>query len=316
MASQLNSMPSKKNKARGKARRAAKSRKAREDGAVNDINSEMQRLQISNNKNSRDKDDDEEALLEEAINLAAAEKEVLKAAARNDKENNSAICRHGNESLPGYQVCSAFMKSFVDEWNACLGGTMRINVVFGNIHEATKTKFYEVWNDPEKLRWIASRLITRGTNMILEGDCRRAGFNAMCSSFFEQWAAIRMYQNETQASCGWQYFRAFCDWTKMSELYYGDEHTLVSFFRKQIPCKCLDNKYKEVKSITKIGFCHNANCSIPDNKAVRSKMFQCTQCRKANYCSRECQVAEWPTHKQFCVVRANISAARKSTQKE
>ena len=58
-----------KEKKRGIARRAAKRRKAREgDAAVNCIDSEMQRLQIS----SKSKDDeDEDALLESAINLAA-----------------------------------------------------------------------------------------------------------------------------------------------------------------------------------------------------------------------------------------------------
>ena len=111
-------MPSKK-KTRGKARRAAKSRKVKEeDGAVNDsINSEMQQMQIGYEKNSQV--DDEEALLEEAINLAAAEREELEAAAKKDGVNNSKKCFHGLVLWPPTHVCEAFMKSFADVHGAC-----------------------------------------------------------------------------------------------------------------------------------------------------------------------------------------------------
>ena len=313
-------MPSKK-KARGKARRTPKSKKAKDDGggAVNDIDSQMQRLQIGNNKNSKDEDDDEEALLEAAINLAASEREELKAAAKNDDVNNSEKCHHGFKPIPipGNHVCEAFIESFVVEFNACCRSNPNIYELFRHIYEATKTKYTEVWNDSDMMQWVASHIIIHGTNEILKGNYSIATHFSMCSSFFEQWAAV-LYQNESQASCVWDKFVDLCDWGKMSELYLGDEHTIVSFFRKRVPCNCLDDKYNEVKSITKIGFCHNPNCSLPERKTVRSKMLYCTQCRKANYCSRECQVAHWPTHKEYCALIAenNKRAAKKSRQKK
>jgi hypothetical protein len=88
---------------------------------------------------------------------------------------------------------------------------------------------------------------------------------------------------------------------KMVELYYADEHTLVQFFRKRIPCSCLDEKYKEVRHITKVGICWNPQCKLPDRMRVkRSGMVYCTRCRVINYCSRECQVDAWPDHKLVC----------------
>ena len=311
-------MPSKK-KARGKARRAAKSRRAREDdGAVNDIESEMQQLQISNiNKNSS-KEEDEDALLEAAINLAAAEREELEEAAKNDEVKNSEICNHGLVSLSMRHVCEAFIQSFVYEFQACSRNNVGIIDGFKRIYEAMRSKYAEVWNGPDNLQWVASYFVSRGTNRILEGDYL-AGFAAMCSSFFEQRATIvvsEVYQNETQVHCDWNIFQILCDWNKIVELYDGDEHTLVSFFRKRITCTCLDKKYKEVKSIKKIGFCDNTSCSLPGQKATRSTMLSCTQCRKANYCSRECQVAHWPRHKEFCVIYARGLAAQKSRQKK
>jgi hypothetical protein len=51
---------------------------------------------------------------------------------------------------------------------------------------------------------------------------------------------------------------------KMVELYYADEHTLVQFFRKRIPCSCLDEKYKESDTLQKWVFAGilNANYLI------------------------------------------------------
>ena len=308
-------MPSKK-KARGKARRAAKSRKEREGGAANNnIDSEMQRLLINNIKKDSQVDDDEDALLEEAINLAAAEKEELEAAAK-----NSEVCDHGFDPTPTTHVCQAFIQSFGDVYEACCEESMsrcrsnpNIYELFDYVYEATKTIHADVWNDPDNLQWVASYFVSLGTNEILGGDYPHAGIRAMCSSFFEQWAA-EIRNNETQDSCGWAVFQTLCYWTKMSELCLGDENTIVSFFRKRVPCKCLDNKYKDMKSITKIGICSNPSCSLPNNFAVRSKMLYCTQCCYSKYCSRECQVAHWPTHKKFCIATARRLAAQKSRQ--
>ena len=71
-------------------------------------------------------------------------------------------------------------------------------------------------------------------------------------------------------------------------------------FEEVIPCSCLDEKYKQVKTITKMGVCRNPQCSLPDMTVERKKMLYCTRCRKVNYCSPECQEADWPQHKKRC----------------
>ena len=89
-----------------------------------------------------------------------------------------------------------------------------------------------------------------------------------------------------------------------------DDHTLVRFFQKRIPCTCLDTKYEEVKSITKMSICHNPSCNLPHRRAARSDMFYCAQCKQANYCSRECQKSDWKRHKCWCnAVTASLDAA-------
>ena len=97
--------------------------------------------------------------------------------------------------------------------------------------------------------------------------------------------------------------------SRAMELYGGDEHSIVRFLRKRIPCKCLDEKYKEAKSTTKMGICFNPGCSFHDGRVERKGMLYCTRCNDANYCSRECHVAHWPRHKKWCEQWAEKRAA-------
>ena len=103
-------------------------------------------------------------------------------------------------------------------------------------------------------------------------------------------------------------------WTKLFELDGSDDHTLFSNYRKQISSSCLDEKYKEVKSVKKMGFCYNVSCSLPGRKVERSKMFRCTRFLHANYRSVECKKADWKRHKKCCdEMKANsVFHAKKS----
>ena len=106
--------------------------------------------------------------------------------------------------------------------------------------------------------------------------------------------------------------KATFDPTKSAELICADEHTLVKYLRKSIPCNCLDEKYKQVKSITKMGLCANPHCCLPDRRAERKTMLYCTRCRSVNYCSPECQKANWSEHKKSCKEASDRSATWES----
>ena len=93
--------------------------------------------------------------------------------------------------------------------------------------------------------------------------------------FFEQHIATHMRKTQpTQMK-----------WQKVQELQEADDHTLVKFLSKLIPCKCLDEKYKEVKSVTKMGTCGYNQYSLFQRQVKRSKMFYCTRCSQVCYCS-------------------------------
>ncbi len=270
-------MPSKKKKRKGKGRVAAKSRKAKEDGAANEVKQ------------------DEDALLEEAINLAAAEREQLEAAAKNDEENNVERCNHGFSPLPRGHVCALFIQSFVRDFS----GSNRSNVVdrFNGVRDALSPKYDGLWNNPDMMELIVSYFSAEGASAILEENNEIVRQSATFAILFDLW--------KDTITCNNDQIRK---WGKVDELSSDtcDEHTIVSFFKKRIPCKCLDKICKEVKSIVKMGLCMNRYCPLPGRKVEASKLMHCEQCQTIKYCSIECQKQDWPSHKEVCVEVSNL----------
>ena len=86
------------------------------------------------------------------------------------------------------------------------------------------------------------------------------------------------------------------EWMTNMDVSNGCQRSLVKYFMKQIPCKCLDNLYAKVKSTTP----KMAVCPGCQQKKPRKSMFICTACERVQYCSKECQMAHVPRHKENC----------------
>ena len=134
---------------------------------------------------------------------------------------------------------------------------------------------------------VISHLTNVGTKHVILGDYAEARNTAYLANSFEQF--IGFIQN------GW-----VPNLTTCKELLQADEHSLVRFFQKRIPCDCLDEKYANVKCIPKMGLCDNVKCGLTGRIAVRSEMLCCSRCKKANYCSTKCQEKDWKRHKEWC----------------
>ena len=257
--SNRSNMPSKKKKkvkVKGKGRGAACKAKAEGDDVRNDVTSQVQRLKI---KNINQDDENEEALLEEAINLAAAEREELEAAEAEGCDHGFVVLPDSLDFLPPQPLelkerhCAEFTDSFMSEFMAtkesCIGDRFLMAV------EATMSSQFGVWNDPQVMQQKKIYLLAKGVDAILEKRVDDARQSAILASFLEQYRAVVVCKTQPV----W-------DWSKIGEFsnYVCDQYTLVSFFRKRIPCKCLDRRYKEVKkSGAKLGLCCNPSCPLP-----------------------------------------------------
>jgi len=218
---------------------------------------------------------------------------------------NDAVCQHGDyPSKADERIVTEFIYAYLAEYNDENKWGIDLATALKGAYKATIGKYAAVWGNLDKLEFVISRFVFFATRYVLNGDIPQACINVTIANYFEQFIA-----------CTFRNSQPSIDGPKIFELHDADVHTLVSYLKKRIPCKCLDKKYKEVKHVKKMGECCNPCCSLPERRAERSKMLYCTRCRRAFYCSRECQKAAWPFHKTFCdknsAIQANFDANKK-----
>ena len=224
---------------------------------------------------------------------------VAEAATNRQQELSSLMqqiymCNHGHVPWQ-VGICAKFASELLHEYNATINRgdspspSPRTHTIKSLQAMKSKEEYAEVWNGAGKMKLIVSYFLSLGTEHATEGNMWAARVYAHYACFFEEYIASEL--NNTQASMN----RA-----KMVELLYAsDDHTLISYLKHRIPCTCLNDLYKQVKSTKKMGLCFNEDCCYPDRMVERDAMLNCTRCRSANYCSRECQVADWPRHKKM-----------------
>ena len=236
--------------------------------------------------------------MEEAINLAAAEKEEMDAAAAQEEEEQLKVCHHGNEVETKELIYFINLFTKIFSSNARRDdGNPEARIILPSIEGATNAveeKYPSVWYDPSKLKKVVSYYLCNGTQHVLQGEFDRARLFAAMASYLETALASRSGK-----------FNLDVNATTMFEVCNCDERTLVKYLKKRIPCSCLDEIYEEVKSITRTGVCHNCSSTVE-----RSKMLTCSRCGDSNYCCRSCQKADWRRHKRICEQSVNLNAER------
>eukprot|EP00985_Skeletonema_marinoi_P018048 scaffold10022_cov156-Skeletonema_marinoi.AAC.5 len=210
------------------------------------------------------------------------------------------VCGHGlNLMSKAVTNCTLFIGAFEDAFRCKAdkdGDSLSSCLIAAE--DATKDEFAEVWNDSAKMEIVTSYFLHLGAQDILEETYDSARVFAVFARYTEQQTAVVLKQTQ-----------ALMHWPKIIEAFTpSDMHTLVKFYRRRIPCSCLDNKYDEVKSIAKIGVCYNPECSVPLEKVERSKTMYCSRCRCVTYCSNGCQKAHWAQHKPVCDKNTDIKA--------
>ena len=157
------------------------------------------------------------------------------------------------------------------------------------------------------MKQVIQYFLHNGTMNILANTGEYSRHSTILARFFEQWLKVKVHKCQ-----------ACIDWPKVIEcgVSHSDEHTLVKYFWRRIRCSCLDKKFEEVKSRTKMGICFNQYCRHPKRLVERSKIRYCSRCRGATYCSRECQAAHWSVHKELCDEVVAIKAEFEASQKQ
>ena len=148
----------------------------------------------------------------------------------------------------------------------------------------------QVWSNDSDLAMAICILIAIGTNFLLVNmEENSILYIAHAIIVLENYGRIGNFT----ASCN---NRAAA--TKFRDLYSGgstgDLRDLLKFFRKRLSCSCLKEMHLYArKTQPKLGRC--SHCHVAKE---RSLLMVCSRCMIDQYCSRRCQVADWPRHKE------------------
>lgn len=214
-----------------------------------------------------------------------------KALARGKVRNGSVVvvqCDHGFEcgdgvSIPddsNHPVC-AFLNAYF------MSGKDWYNTL-----TAYKTTVFMNSNNREM---VLNILISAGTNMILykrlstDEEIRHVRNVAMTITVIDHFDGVSIESTICSREVA----------PKLRKLSYeGNDlkRDLLKVFYKRIVCSCLDDMYSEARNtLRKLGAC--SNCRKVTERAL---LDVCSKCMIVQYCSRECQVAAWPSHRDLC----------------
>ena len=135
---------------------------------------------------------------------------------------------------------------------------------------------------------VVNILIRMGTNMLVS-DSRENDISAL--TLAKSIATIEQCDDT-----GSLYFNSRIVSRKIRDLHTGSRRDALKFYSKRVSCSCLKSMHQEARrTFLKTGKCYH--CKIEKERVALSV---CSRCMITQYCSRECQVANWPEHEEDC----------------
>ena len=156
----------------------------------------------------------------------------------------------------------------------------------------------QVWNDSSYRNVAIKLLLCIGTNLLLVHDDVANGLREkmMINALFVAQVVMVI---EKYGIAGEINLVFNTSGAKLNDLYCGGvsrRRDLLKFFSKRIACSCLKKMHSEArKSMQKMSICYH--CQVPKERA---SFMICSRCKVQHYCSKECQVANWPQHRGYC----------------
>ena len=194
-------------------------------------------------------------------------------------------CDHGcNVMISNDHPVSSFMDQFyINLHHKRMTAAKNIREIF-NTHR-------QVWTN-ESYRKLAIDILLRiGTNYLL-GDEREMSW-PMCLA--NSIIALEQYNGTDNIDLVVRKRVVVSKWRDL-EPGVCNIRDALKFYRKRISCKCLKKMHLEAReNEPKMGICWHCK-----EEKERAALSVCSRCMIEQYCSRECQVAGWPCHKEYC----------------
>jgi hypothetical protein len=165
-----------------------------------------------------------------------------------------------------------------------------------------------IWND-ENYRNTTINILTRiGTNMLLSKDPSAVAVPEDAARIIVTLENYKEAVDTVMDAVSVTLTRRVA--SKVRDLIGGNLRDLLKFYSKRTTCSCLKKMYSDArKTLPKVGCCYHC-----DEVKERELLSVCSRCRIHHYCSRECQVADWPEHERFC--DGHVYVHKQQTRKE
>ena len=203
----------------------------------------------------------------------------------------AASCNHGCPSLPPRDhPVSRFMATLAER----NGRKIALVTVMEKLFKCHP----EVWKNDEYRQMAIDILLSVGTNTILGAK----GDEDNCVQIAWEVGFARLLLDCYDGNGDFSYAYS-CVQVRMP-VFMNDCGTrdILKFYSKRLPCTCLNVRYKIArKTMPKRGACKQC-----DKLVERALLLTCGHCKVPFYCSRECQVAHVPEHKNDCGMYVDI----------
>ena len=205
-----------------------------------------------------------------------------------------------NSSLGDEALVKSFVVSFFNSFLSECSGDYNIVAINAATRalKNTHNKFPEAMNNKNNRDSMKNTIIATGVERLVENFFSNEFHD---TSLFTVGCAVALmlfdsYDPSSPIPTGTFDDRDAKDYLTNIDVMNGCQRSLVKFFMKRVPCNCLDEMYAQLKITTpKMGDCINCHKRIE-----RSKQHICTGCKRVMYCSKACQLAHVPSHKDEC----------------
>lgn len=183
--------------------------------------------------------------------------------------------------------------SFIDQFIINIHKNMVVSANLRNLFETHR----RIWNNESYRKLLIDILIRIGTNMLLLGSSDVTWPICLGQSIL----VLGQYKgiDDLESAMHSRVIRS--KWLDLNTYTSscGGRRECLKFYRKRTTCKCLKKMHLEArKTIPKMGICYGC---LKDYERV--DLSVCSRCMVMPYCSRECQVADWPKHVSDCDIR-------------
>ena len=232
--------------------------------------------------------------------------------ARNECIHKMLLLHGSNDCDHGYSICERNRRvsishpalnlvcDFIFDWNGFEITSLHDNLI--NTFNTHK----EVWMNAAHRKVVINILMIIGTKNLMIPDVllRTAGDPILLPAkfsyvilVFEQFDGLRCIDSVLNSRIVAAKRRdLYNDSNSFTAFSNSSRRDVLKFYSKRTSCSCLKEIHSETRSsIPKTGKCYHCK-----KEQDRASLMVCSRCRISHYCSRECQVANWPSHQMEC----------------